>query len=352
MHRFATLWFMKILAFETSCDETAVAVVNAATREILADKIYSQTTEHLQYGGVVPEIASRAHLERLQPLTQTALNKAGLALEDIDAIAATIGPGLTGALLMGATFAKMLALTAKKPFLGVNHLEGHALSPLLTEPDLTFPYLLLQMSGGHCQFELIKGVGSYKTLGATLDDAVGECFDKSAKLLGLPYPGGPEIEKLATKGDDRAVAFPVAKKNSGLDFSFSGLKTSVRNYIQKQPNLTKRAQADIAASFQYTIAKTLSKKTSLAFDVTNVSHFVIAGGVAANKTIRTALQTMCAERNVRFFAPPLKYCTDNAVMIAWTAGLRLLNGDTPHTLNARVRPRWPLNEMTLGAKSV
>ncbi len=339
---------MIIFAIETSCDETATAVVNTATRAILAQNIYCQYTEHAPYGGVIPELASRAHLERLPRLAEDTLHASGLGWEKVDAIAATTGPGLTTALLIGTAFAKTLALALGKPFVPTNHIEGHALTPHLINPDLAFPYLLLLVSGGHCQLVLIKGVGMYEALGTTLDDAVGECFDKVGKLLGLPHPAGPALEKLAKQGHPAAVSLPIPKNDTSLDFSFAGLKTAVRDLLQQAS--PPPAPADIAASFQQVCAKILAKKAGLAHNHTGVRHLVAAGGVAANATIRAALEEAATAHNATFTAPPLALCTDNAAMIAYAAGLRLAAGLEPaegaDPLATRVRPRWPLSEMS------
>lgn len=330
---------MLVLGLETSCDETAAALVEVETRHIAASQVYSQVAEHAPYGGVVPEIASRAHLERLSPLTAQTLQQAGVKWEQIDAVAATTGPGLTTALAMGSTFGKTLALTLGKPFLAVNHIEAHALTPHLTNPTLTFPYLLLLVSGGHCQLVWVENVGTYKLLGTTLDDAVGECFDKVGKLLNLPHPAGPAIEQLAKQGTLGTVTLPSPKHDATLDFSFSGLKTAVRDHLH---SANPAPAANIAASFQQIVADALARKTALAIKQTGATQVVAAGGVAANQTIRAALQTACAEHGATFTAPPLALCTDNAVMIAYTGGLRHLAGLENGNLGTPVRPRWPL----------
>lgn len=342
---------MRVLAIETSCDETATAVVDIPARRILAQTIYSQIPEHAPYGGVVPEIASRAHLERLPHLTAQTLQQSGLGWSDIDAIAATVGPGLTTALVVGATFAKTLAVGLGKPFLAANHIEGHSLSPLLADDSAPLaaaflqkgePYLLLLVTGGHCQLVHVQGVGRYVTLGTTLDDAVGECFDKVGKLLHLPHPAGPAIEKLALSGNPKAITLPHPKTGNPLAFSFSGLKTAVRELLTKQPDLP---PADVAASFQHTVATLLARKTATAIAQTGIRHVVVAGGVAANQTIRQALVNVCAEAGTTFTAPPLILCTDNAAMIAYAAGLRHLHGLNTGDLTTRVLPRWPLEDM-------
>lgn len=330
---------MLVLGIETSCDETAAALVEVETRRIVSSQVYSQLAEHAPYGGVVPEIASRAHLERLAPLTARTLENAGVPWSAIDAVATTVGPGLTTALAMGSTFGKTLALALNKPFLAVNHIEAHALTPHLTNPELAFPYLLLLVSGGHCQLVWVENVGRYKLLGTTLDDAVGECFDKVGKLLNLPHPAGPALEELAKRGQPGTVTLPSPKHDNTLDFSFSGLKTAVRDHLHG-PNPA--PAADIAASFQTIVAEALARKTKLALRQTGAQQVVVAGGVAANQTIRAALRQTCAEQGATFTAPPLNLCTDNAVMIAYAGGLRHLAGLENGNLGTPVRPRWPL----------
>jgi N6-L-threonylcarbamoyladenine synthase len=341
---------MKVFAVETSCDETATAIVDVPTRQILAQNIYSQIAEHAAYKGVIPELASRAHFARLPHLAEQTLTQAGLGWNAIDAIAATTGPGLTTALVVGSTFAKTLAVALGKPFLAGNHIEGHALSPLLAEntPLATAfleneePYLLLLVTGGHCQLVLVSGVGHYQTLGSTLDDAVGECFDKVGKLLGLPHPAGPAIEQLAKTSDPSGITLPHPKQDNSLDFSFSGLKTAVKDLLTATPNLN---PANVAAAFQQRVAQILARKTNLAIKQTGVRHVVVAGGVAANAAIRTALQQVCTAQNTSFTAPPLILCTDNAAMIAYATGLRLQKGQESGPLTAPVRPRWALEAM-------
>lgn len=353
-----------IFAIETSCDETSTAIVNVATRTILAQHIYSQLPEHAPYGGVVPEIASRAHLERLPDLAAQTLAAAGLNWTDIDAVAATVGPGLTTALVVGTTFAKTLAIGLGKPFLATNHIEGHALSPLLAQTESGHalaqsflqegqPYLLLLVTGGHCQLVNVTAPGHYATLGSTLDDAVGECFDKVGKLLSLPHPAGPAIEQLAKSGNPSAITLPHPKTDNPLAFSFSGLKTAVREIINKHDLFptqhatlnTQHFSADLAASFQQTVATILSRKTAAAIKQTGTKHVVVAGGVAANATIRQALLETCQSLGVTLTAPPLILCTDNAAMIAYAAGLRTAYGLDTGTLATRVLPRWPLEDM-------
>jgi N6-L-threonylcarbamoyladenine synthase len=341
---------MFVLGIETSCDETAAAVVNPATREVLSSAVYSQYVEHADYGGVVPEIAARAHQERLPELVGKALQDAELKLEDIALFASTVGPGLLGGLLMGTTYARALAMGTNKPFLGINHLEGHALSPQLAEP-IDFPYLLLLVSGGHCQFVHVKALGDYEELGTTLDDAIGECFDKTAKLLGLSHPGGPAVEQAAKNGDAQVYTLPFPLNDGSLNFSFSGMKTAVRNLAQQEAPLTDEKVNDICASFQAQAAHILKKKVSKAIEQVDAKRFVIAGGVAANKTIRTELENLCAEQGVAFMAPPLAFCTDNAAMIAYAAGLRALAGEGAEGHSqTQMRPRWPLSTLVVPGK--
>jgi N6-L-threonylcarbamoyladenine synthase len=336
-----------ILGIETSCDETAAAVV-AADRRILANVVLSQLDDHQPYGGVVPEIAARAHLDHLDAIVARAMDEAGLGFPDLAGIAATAGPGLIGGVLVGATLGKALSLAHGKPFLAINHLEGHALTARLTD-GIDFPYLLLLVSGGHCQLLLVEGVGRYRRLGTTIDDAVGEAFDKTAKLLGLGYPGGPAVERAARTGDAAAVELPrpmVGKP--GCDFSFSGLKTAVRRRVdQAGDGLDDRAVADIAAGFQRSVAASLVDRTRRAIDRLETEGMsgrplVVAGGVAANGVIRAALAELAATRGMSFVAPPLALCGDNGAMIAWAGQERLALG-LVDGLDFRPRPRWPLD---------
>lgn len=334
---------MRVLGIETSCDETAVAIVeapagNAPVGRILSNVVYSQMTEHRRFGGVVPEIAARAHLERLDGLVAEALAEAKLELSDLDGIAATGGPGLIGGVMVGVMTAKALAFAEDKPFLAVNHLEGHALSVRLTE-DVTFPYLLLLVSGGHCQLLTVRGPGDFTRLGTTIDDAVGECFDKTAKLLGLGFPGGPAVEKTAQGGDPNRFQLPRPMwKKPGCDFSFSGLKTAVRQTIVKLPASDTRAIADLCASFQRTVGDVLVDRVTNALEQAPSETLVVAGGVAANTYLRGRLEKL----GLRFVAPPIKLCTDNGAMIAW-AGLEKLRLGRVDSLDFRPRPRWPLD---------
>ncbi|RWX75146.1 tRNA (adenosine(37)-N6)-threonylcarbamoyltransferase complex transferase subunit TsaD [Neorhizobium lilium] len=346
--------FLRILGIETSCDETAAAVVarhEDGRGEILSDVVFSQLDEHSLYGGVVPEIAARAHVEALDGLVEEALHRANVSLQDVDAIAATSGPGLIGGLIVGLMTAKAIARAAGKPLFAINHLEGHALTARLTD-GLSFPYLMLLVSGGHTQLVLVRGVGEYERWGTTIDDALGEAFDKTAKLLGLPYPGGPAVEKAAQKGNSDRFSLPRPLVGEArLDFSFSGLKTAVRQAATDIAPLSDQDVADICASFQKAISRTLRDRIgrglarfSREFAALDVDPaLVVAGGVAANQDIRRTLQALCLEHGFRFIAPPLRLCTDNAAMIAW-AGLERLAEDMPtDTFDVAPRSRWPLD---------
>ena len=326
-----------VLGIESSCDETAAALVDS-DRRILAQRIASQDDEHRPYGGVVPEIAARAHAERLTPLISATLADAGLELADLDAIAATAGPGLIGGVMVGLVSAKALAMASDKPLIAINHLEGHALSPRLADPSLQFPYLLLLVSGGHCQILLVEGVGQYRRLGTTIDDALGEAFDKTAKILGLGFPGGPAVERLAATGDARKVPLPRPLLGTPEPhFSFAGLKSAVLR--ARDSGLY--ADADIAASFQLAAVDCIIDRTRKALDlIDRPSALVVAGGVAANQAVRGALEALAREQGMAFVAPPLALCTDNAAMIAW-AGIERLGQSDP--LDFVARPRWPLD---------
>lgn len=328
-----------VLGIESSCDETAVALVTS-DREIVAERIASQIAEHAPYGGVVPEIAARAHAEKIAPMVEQVMDEAGLQLSDLDAIAATAGPGLIGGVMVGLVSAKALAMAGNVPLLAINHLEGHALSPRLADAELAFPYLLLLVSGGHCQILLVEGVGQYRRLSTTIDDALGEAFDKSAKILGLGYPGGPALEKLALAGDGDAVPLPRPMVGSGEPhFSFAGLKSAVMRAKQSG----KYEDADIAASFQRAAIDCLLDRLRVAVaDRSGIPALVVAGGVAANRAIRDSLQGFADERAMRFVAPPMKLCTDNAAMIAWAGAERLASGQSD-PLDVSARPRWPLD---------
>ena len=337
-----------ILGIESSCDETAAALVTS-DRRILAHRLAGQEEAHRPFGGVVPEIAARAHVEILPGLIGEVLADSGIELDEVDAIAATAGPGLIGGVMVGLVTAKGLALASGKPLVAVNHLEGHALSPMLSEPDLAFPYLLLLVSGGHCQLLLVEGVGRYTRLATTIDDAAGEAFDKSAKLLGLGYPGGPAIEQAAKQGNPGAVPLPRPLVGSEEPhFSFAGLKSAV---LRARDAGLHRAD-DIAASFQQAVVDCLVDRTRRALSRTSgVTALVAAGGVAANGAIRAALTDLAASCDLPFVAPPLWLCTDNAAMIAWAGALRFEAG-LVDGLDAPARARWPLDphaEKTRGA---
>jgi N6-L-threonylcarbamoyladenine synthase len=328
-----------ILGIESSCDETAAALV-CGDRTILSQRLAGQEAAHRPFGGVVPEIAARAHVEVLVPLVEAALADAGKSLADVDAIAATAGPGLIGGVMVGLVTAKALAHAASKPLIAVNHLEGHALSPRLADPCLKFPYLLLLVSGGHCQLLLVRGVGDYRRLGTTIDDAAGEAFDKTAKLLGLGFPGGPAVEAAALSGDPKAVPLPRPLKGSPEPhFSFAGLKSAV---LRAHQSGQWRAE-DIAASFQQAVIDCLIDRARLALDQGGaVTALVVAGGVAANQSIRAALMALAQSRDLPFVAPPLWLCTDNAAMIAWAGCERYALG-LFDSLDVIARPRWPLD---------
>ncbi|MFC3102158.1 tRNA (adenosine(37)-N6)-threonylcarbamoyltransferase complex transferase subunit TsaD [Altererythrobacter lauratis] len=329
-----------ILGIESSCDETAAALVDS-DRRILAQAIASQEAEHAPYGGVVPEIAARAHAERLVPLIERVLKEAGKTLSDLDGIAATAGPGLIGGVMVGLVTAKALAMAGDLPLLAINHLEGHALSPRLADPALQFPYALLLVSGGHCQILRVDGPGQYRRLATTIDDALGEAFDKTAKILGLGYPGGPAVEKLALAGNPCAVPLPRPLVGSGeMHFSFAGLKSAVLRAVESGQH----APEDIAASFQAAAVDCIIDRTRIALGAMGpVSALVVAGGVAANQTIRAALEDLAANHDLPFTAPPLALCTDNAAMIAWAGVERMEAGFPADPLDVAARPRWPLD---------
>jgi len=333
---------MVILGIETSCDETAAAVVRD-DRVILSNVLVSQVVSHQPHGGVVPEKAARAHLDLLAPIIEQALKDANITLDDLDGIAVTAGPGLIGGVLVGVMMAKAMAAAKKLPFIAVNHLEGHALTGRLTH-DLPFPFLLLLISGGHCQFLEVAGVGQYRLLGTTIDDAVGEAFDKVARVFGLSYPGGPALEKLAQSGNGKRFDLPRPLKGRvGCDLSFSGLKTAVRLAAEKYAPLSLQDQADLAASFQEAVADCLEERATKAIRMLQspVRHFVVAGGVAANVALRERLSRLCASHGLTFVAPPLELCTDNAAMIAWV-GIEKLRLGQQDSLDFNPRPRWPL----------
>jgi N6-L-threonylcarbamoyladenine synthase len=328
-----------ILGLESSCDDSAAALV-ASDGHILAQAVVGQNSAHQPYGGVVPEIAARAHVEILPTLIEKVLGDAKMSIHDVDAVAATAGPGLIGGVMVALLAGKGLALAAGKPFIAVNHLEGHALSPRLAESDLDFPYLLLLVSGGHCQILEVRGVGDYRRLATTIDDAAGEAFDKAAKLLGLPYPGGPAIEELASQGDAGAVPLPRPLIGSGEPhFSFAGLKSAVQRAVASGDFRSE----DIAASFQQAVVDCLVDRTRLALEQSDAPALVVAGGVAANHAIRSALAQLAAANARRFSVPPGWLCTDNAAMIAWAGAERFAAGERD-ALDVPARARWPLDE--------
>jgi N6-L-threonylcarbamoyladenine synthase len=364
-----------VLGFESSCDETGVALVEmllGKTPQLLAHALHSQIEMHQAYGGVVPELASRDHIRRVLPLTKQVLAQGGRSLSEVDVIAFTQGPGLAGALLVGAGVACSLAAALKIPVLGVHHLEGHLLSPFLSADPPEFPFVALLVSGGHTQLMRVDGVGHYDLLGESIDDAAGEAFDKSAKLMGLGYPGGPALAALAEQGDAKAFALPRPLLHSGnLDFSFAGLKTAVlvqsqkmvaskisENPVEKTPNLASGAtpgfenlplqeRANLAASTQAAITDILVKKSLSALKETGLKRLVVAGGVGANQSLRLQLNAQCAQRGVRVHYPELHLCTDNGAMIAMAAAMRLQSGlqqaNTNYAFN--VKPRWPLQTL-------
>ncbi|WP_313073831.1 tRNA (adenosine(37)-N6)-threonylcarbamoyltransferase complex transferase subunit TsaD [Melaminivora sp.] len=341
-----------ILGFESSCDETGVALVRAgggaALPQLLAHALHSQIEMHQAYGGVVPELASRDHIRRVLPLTEAVLAQAGVALAEVDVVAYTRGPGLAGALLVGAGVACALAAALDRPVIGVHHLEGHLLSPFLSADPPEFPFVALLVSGGHTQLMRVDGVGRYELLGETIDDAAGEAFDKSAKLLGLGYPGGPALSRLAEQGEPAAFKLPRPLLHSGdLDFSFAGLKTAVLTQARKLGDDLPGRSADLAASTQAAIVDVLVRKTLAALAATGLTRVVVAGGVGANRRLRAQLDAACAERGVRVHYPELHLCTDNGAMIAMAAAMRLQAGlEQPRRDYAfDVKPRWPLEEV-------
>lgn len=342
---------MRVLGFESSCDETGVAIVQThadKTPQLLAHALHSQIDMHRAYGGVVPELASRDHIRRLIPLTQQVLHEAHLTLDDIDCIAFTRGPGLAGALLTGAGLACALAAARQWPILGVHHLEGHLLSPFLSADPPEFPFVALLVSGGHTQIMRVDGVGQYQLLGETIDDAAGEAFDKSAKLLGLPYPGGPHLAKMAENGDGAAFKLPRPLLHSGdLDFSFAGLKTAVLTQCQKLGDALQSRSADLAASTQAAIVEVLVKKTLRALEITKLDRVVVAGGVGANRLLRETLNEQCQKRNIRVHYPELHLCTDNGAMIALAAAMRMQAGmeKASQDYSFEVKPRWNLEDV-------
>jgi N6-L-threonylcarbamoyladenine synthase len=344
-----------ILGIETSCDETAAAVVRRhddGTGEIVSNIVLSQIEDHAPYGGVVPEIAARVHIRHLDRLIAQAMNEAGITYPMLDGVAATAGPGLLGGVIIGLTTAKAIAMSHGKPLLAINHLEGHALTPRLLEP-CPFPYLLLLISGGHTQFQLVEGVGRYRRLGTTIDDALGEAFDKTAKLLGLGYPGGPLVEHYARNGNPQRFDFPrPLKGRKDCNFSFSGLKTAVREVVRDLGNLSEQDIADVCASFETAVAETLQDRLKMAFGFFRGAYpdvrepaLIVAGGVAANATLKNVLATTAATSGFKLIVPPPSLCTDNAAMIAWAGAERLALG-LVDDLSVAARARWPLDEVS------
>ena len=339
---------MLILGLETSCDETGVAVYDSE-RGLLAHRLYSQIAVHAEYGGVVPELASRDHVRKALPLIHEALAEAGHTVQDLEGIAYTQGPGLVGALLVGASLGRSLAWGLSIPAVGVHHMEGHLLAPMLEENRPDFPFVALLVSGGHTQLVHVAGIGEYTLLGESLDDAAGEAFDKAAKMMGLPYPGGPELSKLAEQGDAKRFEFPRPMTNRpGLDFSFSGLKTAARTAIIKQAVdgvLAEQTKADISACFQAAVVDTLAIKCKRALKQTGLKNLVIAGGVGANKLLRQQLTEMTRKLGGQVFYPRAEFCTDNGAMIAYAGCQRLLAGQSTD-LSLSVVPRWPMTELS------
>jgi len=340
---------MQILGIETSCDETAASVVTRDAEgkpKLLSNVVLSQIDEHSEFGGVVPEIAARAHLSAIDHIIKQALDEAGTDLSKVDGIGVTAGPGLVGGLMVGLMTAKALSASRDIPYLGINHLEGHALTARLTD-DVQYPYLLLLVSGGHSQIVRVDGLGEYKRLATTIDDAVGEAFDKTAKLLGLGFPGGPNVEKTAQDGDATRFKFPMPLRGQDtLNMSFSGLKTAIRTQAQKLVPLKRQDIADLCASMQRTVAEILANRCERAMaQCGDIDTLVVAGGVASNTEIRQRLETLCDENSYTLIAPPLKLCTDNAAMIAWAALERFEQGEKSK-MDLAPRSRWPLDGST------
>ena len=339
---------MRILGIETSCDETGVAIYDEE-KGLIANQLYTQIALHADYGGVVPELASRDHIRKTTPLIQAALQQAGLQAEDIDGIAYTCGPGLVGALLVGSTIARSLAYAWNIPAIGVHHMEGHLLAPMLEDNPPQFPFVALLVSGGHTQLVRVDGLGEYKLLGESIDDAAGEAFDKTAKLLGLDYPGGAALSRLAEQGNPERFVFPRPMTDRpGLDFSFSGLKTfaanTINQAIKQEGELTEQTKADIAYAFQQAVVDTLAIKCRRALKETGFKRLVIAGGVSANKQLRQSLAEMMQQLKGEVFYPQPQFCTDNGAMIAYTGFLRLKQGE--HSpLEIEVKPRWAMTEL-------
>ena len=339
---------MKVLGIETSCDETGVAIYDEE-RGLIANQLYTQIALHADYGGVVPELASRDHIRKTAPLIEAALKEANLTADQIDGIAYTSGPGLVGALLVGSTIARSLAYAWNVPAIGVHHMEGHLLAPMLEENAPAFPFVALLVSGGHTQLVRVDGVGKYEVIGESIDDAAGEAFDKTAKLLGLDYPGGAALSRLAEQGNPESFVFPRPMTDRpGLDFSFSGLKTfaanTVQQLIQQEGELSEQSKADIAYAFQQAVVDTLAIKCKRALKETGYKRLVIAGGVSANKQLRTGLAQLMQELGGEVFYPKPEFCTDNGAMIAYTGFLRLKQGEHSN-LAIEVKPRWAMADL-------
>ncbi len=339
--------YIRVLGIESSCDDTAVSIIDS-NLQIISNVIVSQKNEHEIFQGVVPEIAARSHMKNLKKAMEVALSQAKMNIKELDVISATCGPGLIGGVIVGAMFAKTIASVLAKPFIAVNHLEGHALTARLTN-QIEYPYLLLLASGGHCQYVAVLALGKYKILGQTLDDAMGEAFDKVAKMMNLGFPGGPEIEKKALLGDENRFLFPlpmIDRKN--CDMSFSGLKTAVRLTIERLPNFSEQDICDVAASFQKAISNIIYKKTKYAINeyekIAIGRNLVVAGGVAANSVLRSTLELVSQEYLYKFVAPPIKLCTDNAAMIAF-AGLERFNSGIIDDVSFKPRARWSLEDL-------
>ncbi|MGE4533923.1 tRNA (adenosine(37)-N6)-threonylcarbamoyltransferase complex transferase subunit TsaD [Halomonas sp.] len=339
---------MRVLGIETSCDETGVALFDTE-RGLLADALYSQVAMHAEYGGVVPELASRDHTRRLLPLIQQVLDEAGLGRDGLDAIAYTAGPGLVGALMVGAATAHGMARALGIPVLGVHHMEGHLLAPMLEEDRPAFPFVALLVSGGHTQLVEVRGLGRYTLLGESVDDAAGEAFDKAAKMLGLDYPGGPQVARLAEHGDPGRLRFPRPMTDRpGLDFSFSGLKTHTLTAIrtlEAEGALDDQARADVARAFEEAVVDTLVIKCRRALDQTGLKRLVVAGGVSANTRLRERLERECARRDARAYYPRGRFCTDNGAMIAYVGAQRLLAGERDEIGMMKAVPRWPMDTL-------
>ena len=338
---------MRILGLETSCDETGVAIFDTG-RGLLAHALFSQVDIHVEYGGVVPELASRDHVRKTLPLVHQVLGEAGLSPADLDGVAYTAGPGLVGALMVGATLAQTLAWAWNIPALGVHHMEGHLLAPMLEEEHPAYPFVALLVSGGHTQLVRVDGIGRYRLLGESLEDAAGEAFDKAAKMLGLPYPGGPHIARLAESGNATRFDFPRPMVNRpGLDFSFSGLKTFTLNTVnacREESGLSDQDKCDIARAFEEAVVATLVIKCRRALEQEGLSTLVMAGGVIANRNLRAQLQSALGKTGARVFYPAPQFCTDNGAMIAFAGAQRLAAGQVDGPV-ATVRPRWPMTEL-------